>query len=210
MRSPSEFPNARGRPKRIRILVVDDYEAWRHFVANTLQTQPELQVIGEAVDGLEAIQKAQQLQPDLILSDIGLPKLNGFEVARQIRKVAPTQKILFLSQEFSAEVVQESLKLGDGYVVKTHAANELLTAVESVLYGMQYVSSGLTGRYSTSGERQESVHKEPGADYSFMPNTYEGVFRVDMDTPMPVNLPEEEQIRCILYDSYVARLGCTV
>jgi DNA-binding NarL/FixJ family response regulator len=205
VRSEREFPDARRTPKCIRILVVDDYESWRHFVSKTLQTQPELQVISEAVDGLEAIQKAQQLQPDLILLDIGLPKLNGFEAARQIRKVGSTQKILFLSQEFSVEVVQESLKLGDGYVVKTHAANELLPAVEAVLYGMQYVSSGVTGRYSTSNERQENFQKEPEADYSFFPKIHEGVFRVDMDMPMPVNFPEEEQIRCILYDSYVAR-----
>jgi DNA-binding NarL/FixJ family response regulator len=205
VRSPREFRVVRGTPRCIRILVVDDYESWRHFVANTLQAQPELQVIGEAADGLEAVQKAQQLQPDLILLDIGLPKLNGFEAARQIRKVAPTLKILFLSQEFSAEIVQESLSLGDGYVVKAHAANELLTAVEAVLYGMQYVSSGVTGRYSTSGERQESLHKQPEAVYSFFPKVHEGIFRVDMNTPMPVNLSDEEQIRYILYDSYIAK-----
>jgi DNA-binding NarL/FixJ family response regulator len=189
----------------IRVLVVDDHEPWRRFVSSTLHKQPQLQVVGEASDGVAAVQKVHELQPDLILLDIGLPKLNGIEAARQIRKLASTPKIVFLSQESSPEVVQESLSLGDGYVVKAHAANELLTAVEAVLHGMQYVSSGLRGRYSAAGERRESVHKEPVADYSSLPKNCEGIFRVDMDVPMPVNLPEEEQIRCILYDSYVAK-----
>ena len=80
-----------------RILVVDDYEPWRGFVLTTLQKQPELQVIGEAVDGLEAVQKAQQLQPDLILLDIGLPTLNEIEAARRIRELSPKSRILFVS-----------------------------------------------------------------------------------------------------------------
>ena len=76
----------------ICILVVDDYEPWRRFVSTTLQKQPKLQVIGEALDGLEAVQKAQQLQPDLILLDIGLPTLNGIEAARRIRGFPPSPK----------------------------------------------------------------------------------------------------------------------
>jgi DNA-binding NarL/FixJ family response regulator len=128
-----------------RVLVVEDYEPWRRFILTTLQKQPELQVIGEALDGLEAVQKAEELQPDLIVLDIGLPKLNGLEAARQIRKVSTKSKILFVSQESSAEVVQEALALGAlGYVLKTRAGSELLAAVEAVRQGRQFICSGLS------------------------------------------------------------------
>ena len=79
----------------IRVLVVEDYEPWRRYYSTALQKQPELQVIGEVSDGLESVQKAQELQPDLILLDIGLPSLNGLEVARRIRKV-PLRPKFFL------------------------------------------------------------------------------------------------------------------
>jgi CheY-like chemotaxis protein len=107
-----------------------------------------LQVICKVADGLEAVQKAQELQPDLIVLDIGLPRLNGIEAARRIRKLSPESKILFLSQESSADAVQAALVLGaQGYVVKAHAGSELLTAVEAVLRGEQFVGSGLTGHW---------------------------------------------------------------
>jgi DNA-binding NarL/FixJ family response regulator len=76
-----------------------------------LERSGELQIVGQASDGLEALQKAEELQPDLILLDIGLPKLSGFEAGRQIRTLYPTSRILFLSQESDAEVVQEALRL---------------------------------------------------------------------------------------------------
>jgi len=134
-----------------RILVVDDYEPWRRFVSTTLQNQPKLQVIGEAVDGLEAVQKAQELQPDLILLDIGLPTLNGIEAARRIRRVSPESKILFVSQESSADLVQEGLAVGAlGYVVKAHAGRELLAAVETILKGRRFIDSGLSGHDFTA------------------------------------------------------------
>jgi len=102
----------------------------------------DLQVIGEVADGLEAVQEAVELKPDLILMDIGLPSLNGIEAARQIRKLVPESKIIFLSQESSAEVVQEAFSLGAwGYVLKTRAGSELLAAVESVISGKRFVSS---------------------------------------------------------------------
>ena len=124
-----------------RVLVVDDFEPWRHFVSSKILMKPELQVVGEASDGLEAVQKAVELKPDLILLDIGLPTLSGIEAARQIRKLAPESKIIFLSQESSAEIVQEALSLGAwGYVVKTMAESELLTAVETVISGKKFVS----------------------------------------------------------------------
>jgi DNA-binding NarL/FixJ family response regulator len=129
-----------------RVLVVEDFEPFRLFIRSTLRNRPEFQIIEEVSDGLEAVQKAEELQPDLILLDIGLPSLNGIDAARQIRKLSPNSKILFMSQESSADVVQEALALGAlGYVVKVHAGSELLAALEAVLEGRQYVSSGLSG-----------------------------------------------------------------
>jgi len=130
----------------IRVLVVDDYEPWRRFLSSTLQKQPEYQVIGEVSDGLEGVQQAQQLQPDLILLDIGLPTLNGIEAARRIRKVSPTSKILFVSENRSREVAEEALSTGaGGYVVKSDAASELLPAVRAVLEGRRFVSASFAG-----------------------------------------------------------------
>jgi DNA-binding NarL/FixJ family response regulator len=126
----------------VRILVVDDFEPWRRFASSLLRGKPELQVVGEASDGLEAVQKAVDLKPDLILLDLHLPKLNGLEAARQIRDLVPESKIVFLSQESSDDVVQEALNTGAwGYVVKANAASELLTAVETVISGRKFVSS---------------------------------------------------------------------
>ena len=126
----------------IRVLVVEDFEPFRRFICSTLEKKSELQVVCEVSDGLEAVQKAEELQPDLILLDIGLPTLNGIEAARQIRKLAPEAKIIFVSQESSADVVQEALSLGAlGYVVKTHAGSELLAAVDAVLLEKQFVGS---------------------------------------------------------------------
>ena len=129
----------------VRVLVVDDYEPFRRFVCSTLDQRPDLQVIGEASDGLEAVRKAEELKPDLIVLDIGLPSLNGIEVARRIRKLCPECKIVFVSQESSADVAQEAFSLGAmGYVVKAHAGSELLAALEEVCQGRQFVSRGLS------------------------------------------------------------------
>ena len=128
----------------IPVLVVDDNEPFRRFVRATLSTKPELEIISEVSDGLEAVQKALELQPALIVLDIGLPGLNGIEAARRIRKLSPKSTILFLSQESSPEIVQEALCLGAlGFVIKAHAARDLLIAVEAVLRNEQFVSSAL-------------------------------------------------------------------
>ena len=104
----------------IRILLVDDYKDWRDQVRLLLQERPEWQIIFEASDGFEAVQKAEELKPDLILLDIGLPGLNGIEAARRIRQLSPNSKIIFLSMETSLDVVQVALSTGaEGYVRKT-------------------------------------------------------------------------------------------
>jgi DNA-binding NarL/FixJ family response regulator len=103
-----------------------------------------MEIVGEASDGLDAVRKAKELQPDLIVLDIGLPKLNGIETARQICKVVPQSKILFLTLESSPDVVQEALSVGArGYVAKARAGTELLASVEAVLEGRRCISSSL-------------------------------------------------------------------
>ena len=135
-----------GAGKQVRILVVDDHEPFRRFVSSTLSEQTNLKVIGEGRDGLEAVHQAEALQPDLIFLDIGLPGLNGIEAARRIGKLAPKARIIFLTQESSADVVREAFSLGAwGYVTKVHAGQELLIAVESVMQSKQFRSSGLDG-----------------------------------------------------------------
>jgi DNA-binding NarL/FixJ family response regulator len=126
-----------------KILVVDDFAGFRRFISCALQQKPGFQIV-QAVDGLEAVQKAEELKPDLILLDIGLPILNGLEAARQILEFDSSAKILFLSQESCADVIREALDLGArGYVHKSAAQGDLLPAVEAVLEGKEFVSGSL-------------------------------------------------------------------
>jgi DNA-binding NarL/FixJ family response regulator len=128
----------------VRVLVVDDYEPFRRFVCSSLGKRPEFEIVCEVSDGLEAVQKAEELQPDLIVLDVGLPGLNGIETARRIRKLSPSSRILFASQDSAPDLVQQALSLGAlGYVLKAHAATELLAAVEAVLRNEQFVSRTL-------------------------------------------------------------------
>ncbi len=127
-----------------KILVVEDFERFREFIVLSLRERAEFQLIYEASDGLEAVQRAEELQPDLILLDIGLPRLNGIEAGRRIRNVSPNSKILFVSQELCVDVVQAALQLGaQGYLLKADAGGELLPAVDTVLQGRQYLSCRL-------------------------------------------------------------------
>jgi DNA-binding NarL/FixJ family response regulator len=138
-------------------LVVDDYAPFRRYICSTLAPRPEFQIVGEASDGLAAVQKVEELQPDLILLDIGLPTLNGIEAARRIRELSPAAKILFVSQESSADVIEAALDSGAlGYVVKAQAGRELSAAVEAVCQGRQYVSNG-----NGSPNGQPQVQKHP-------------------------------------------------
>lgn len=128
----------------IRILLVEDYGPYRSFVAALLSAKPGLHVISEAIDGLEAVTKAEALRPDVILMDLGLPRLNGLEAARRIRHFAPSSKIIFLTQETDVDVIREALSLGStAYVAKKEAPTQLLLALAAVLQGKPFVSNGL-------------------------------------------------------------------
>lgn len=132
----------------IRVLVVDDHTPWRRFASTTLLKQPGLKVIGEASDGPEAVRLAHELQPDLILLDIGLPTLNGIEAARRIRTICPSSKILFVSENRDADIAEEALSTGaSGYVVKSDAATDLLHGVKAVLENRRFISRSLAHQF---------------------------------------------------------------
>jgi DNA-binding NarL/FixJ family response regulator len=151
----------------IRVLVVDDFENWRRQVRLELQARPEWQVISEASDGLEAVQKAQDLKPEIILLDIGLPKLNGIEAARRIRQRSPNSKIIFLSQNSDLDFVRAALGTGAlGYVLKTDAGRELLPAVDAVLGGKQFFSSSVKGHQFTDTSAEKAAHRHEVQFYS--------------------------------------------
>ena len=134
-------------------MVVDGFEPWRRQVCALLKTRRELRVVAEVGDGLEAVQQAQELKPDLILVDIGLRKLNGLEAANRIREVAPEAAIIFLTENNDKDIVQAALTIGArGYVLKTDAGRELLRAVKSVLEGNDFVSSGIKWGKSQASE----------------------------------------------------------
>ncbi|MGC1905828.1 MAG: response regulator transcription factor [Candidatus Acidiferrum sp.] len=125
-----------------RILIVEDVPAFRRLICTMLAQRLDWRVVAEVADGLEAVQRAAELKPDLILLDIGLPTMNGIDVARQIRQLSPASKIVFLSQEDSADVVEEALSTGAwGYVVKTDAGTQLLAVAEAAISATQSVNA---------------------------------------------------------------------
>ena len=125
----------------VRLLVVDDFRLWRECVKAHLEGCPDLHVAGFASDGLEALQKVEELQPDLVLLDINLPKLSGIQTARQILKLNPNCKIIFLTGYLHPEIVRAALEAGAcGYVHKEDAPDELLASLEAVRVGKQYLS----------------------------------------------------------------------
>ena len=130
----------------IRVLIVDDFDPWRGYVIRQLEQQPHMRVLGCASDGLEGVQKAEELQPDMILLDLSLPKLNGIDVARRVRKLVPNAKLLFLSAHSDPDVVRAAFRAGAaGYVLKADAGAALLAGMQAVLLGRQFLSSGLLG-----------------------------------------------------------------
>ena len=122
-----------------KILVVDDFEPFHEVIGQMLAERKDF-CVSYALDGLEALRQTRTLRPHLVLLDIGLPKLNGIQVAKRIRRVSPNSKILFCTQESSSEVVAEALLVGGkGYLIKTNIVDELLPAIDIVLEGGTFV-----------------------------------------------------------------------
>lgn len=125
----------------VTVLVVEDFQLFRQLLCSLLRRNPQIESIAEVTDGLQAVEKARELQPVLILLDIELPGINGIEAAMRIRQVSPRSKLIFVSSESSVYAVQRAFEVGAaGYLAKTDAVKELSAAMESVLEGKRFVS----------------------------------------------------------------------
>jgi DNA-binding NarL/FixJ family response regulator len=117
-----------------RILIADDFPGWRARVREILAAHPEWKIISEASDGQEAVQEASELQPDIVVLDIALPRLNGIEAAKMIRQKSPKSRIVFLTQDNDSDIMKAALSVGQTtYVPKAKAATRLCEAVAASL-----------------------------------------------------------------------------
>lgn len=150
------------------MLVVDDFTFFRELIAGKVRQLRAVQQIFEAEDGLEAVAKAEELRPDLILLDIGLPNLNGIEAAKLIRRCSPNSKIIFVSQESSPEVVRRAFEVaGDGYVVKVDIGRDLVASIKTVLSGRKFLGPRFAGHhFFENTDESHEIHRHEMLVYS--------------------------------------------
>jgi two-component system, NarL family, response regulator NreC len=126
---------------KLRVLLADDHTLFRQGIRNLLSTEPDIEVVGEAANGGEAVERAAELRPDAVVMDIGMPGLSSFEATRQIRKNRPETKVLFLTMYEDEDYLVESMEVGaGGYVLKDTPALQLIAAVRDVCRGGSYLS----------------------------------------------------------------------
>lgn len=199
MRSGSLQDAVLPHPRRT-LIVVEDSQPFRLWLLSVLQKRPELQILCDVSHGVEAIKKAEQLQPDLVLLDIGLPDVNGIDAARQIRAMSPKSKILFVTQETSEDVVQEALRNGaGGYLVKIDAASDLLPAVTAVLQGKRFVSPSFAGRGFT---QTQDASLAPGLGHVVQFYADDAVLLDGLATFLRGSLSEGESVAAITTSSH--------
>ena len=133
--------------KKIRILIVEDRTIVREGLCLLVSSNPDYTIVGEAEDGRKAIKAAAELKPDLILTDLTMPNMNGMEAIREIKRQFPEMKILVLTVHDSEEFILASLQAGaDGYVLKEATQSELMVAIESVLDGKRFIAPGISDK----------------------------------------------------------------
>lgn len=134
-------------PRKYSVFIAEDHTILREGVRSLLATNPELDIVGEAADGREATERARELQPDLLITDLSMPRMSGIEAVRAIKKASPGTKILVLTVHKTDEYILATLEAGaDGYLLKDSTYAELLMAVKHVLAGRRYISPGISDK----------------------------------------------------------------
>jgi two-component system response regulator NreC len=145
---------------RARVLICEDHALFREGLRAILSAQPQLEVVGDARDGNEAVQHAKQLRPDVILMDIEMPELSGLEATRRIRRAVPSSRVLMLTLYDDEEVVAECLEAGAaGYLLKDSPSSQLVYAIETVQRGQRYLSPRVLSRVVPEDGRQRKPVK---------------------------------------------------
>ncbi len=143
-------------------MIVEDHKIVRQGIRGLLAGNPAFEVVGEAGDGVEALQEAKKLSPDIVLTDISMPNLDGLSLTREFKKRFPSTKIIVLTIHKSEEYVYQILKNGaDGYVLKDAAYDELVSAIEAVMSGKKYLSPSISGEVIQEYVRQPRTKKNP-------------------------------------------------
>ena len=151
--------------ERIRVLLVDDHELFRRGVKSLLMAEPDIEVVGEAHDGSEALGKAQELMPDLILMDISMPEVDGLEATRRIKQQMPYVKILILTVSDLEQNLFEAIKAGaQGYLLKNVDPEHLLDAVRKAHQGEAAISGGLAAKILTEFARRDNQPSHAGRE----------------------------------------------
>jgi len=155
---PSDYTNASAV---IRVVIADDHSILREGVKLLLEAEPDIEVIGQASNGLEAVRMADELKPDLVLMDIQMPGVDGIEACQRIGRQAPTVKVLVLSQNDNEHNLISVLQHGAlGYVLKQNAAEELVHAVHTVMKGHVYLTPAMASRFVQSYFRREEEKQD--------------------------------------------------
>ena len=150
--------------RHLRILVADDHDVVRRGIKSLIESRPEWQVCDEARSGREAVTKAEERKPDIVVLDIAMPELNGLEAARRIRKVSPNSEILILSMHYSDQLIREVLDAGvRGFVVKSDSGRDLIIALETLANHKPFFTSKATEVMLTNFQRPASF-ANPGRD----------------------------------------------
>jgi len=137
----------------IQVLVVEDYEMMRQLISNILAAEDDIEIAGEATDGLEALELVQQLRPDVVIMDLALPRLGGIQVMQQIRTLVPGVQVLFVSVHDQVDLVQGAVEAGaKGYVQKQTLFKELVPAMRAVSEGRRYFSATVARYIGHSGD----------------------------------------------------------
>jgi DNA-binding NarL/FixJ family response regulator len=147
---------------KLRILLADDHETVREGIKLIVDAQDDMEVIGEAGDGREAIRLSQELLPDVLVMDVSMPELNGLKAAAKLKRIAPDIKILTLTRHTDEAYLQELLQAGvSGYVLKQSVSAELIRAIRAIAAGGNYLDPTMTGKvFGTYGGRREKSRGE--------------------------------------------------